>query len=309
MLLLKNYILVLTIPLASHYLSTILTTDLLFIISLFLCYISEIYGGLFQTILLTFDKSILNLDLFVSMSLLPIVLYNSPRVLYINAKTDYKEILSENKGKSGIYIFINKINGNQYVGSAADLGDKKSGRLNRYYRPSYLTNKKLGASKIRRAILKYNYHNFMVGILEYCSIDKLIEREQFYIDVLAPKYNILTAAKSSLGYKHSYDSLKKMSKSRPNFSPSKDHKEAIRLANANKILTLETKSRISASLSHPIYVYTPNLSFLVKYSAITIAKLELKISPTTIKKYCISGETYKNKYRFSYIPLSDNKNQ
>src|SRR5690242_2100989 len=125
MLLLKNYILVLTIPLAFHYLSTILTTDLLFIISLFLCYTSEIYGGLFQTILLTFDKSILNLDLFVSMSLLPIVLYNSSRVLYINAKTDYKEILSENKGKSGIYIFINKINGNQYVGSAADLGDKK----------------------------------------------------------------------------------------------------------------------------------------------------------------------------------------
>lgn len=149
----------------------------------------------------------------------------------------------------------------------------------------------------------------MIGILEYCSIDKLIEREQFYIDVLAPKYNILAAAKSSLGYKHSYDSLKKMSKPRPNFSPSKDHKEAIRLANANKILTLETKSRISASLSHPIYVYTPNLSFLVKYPAITIAKLELKISPTTIKKYCISGETYKNKYRFSYIPLSDNKNQ
>jgi hypothetical protein len=55
-------------------------------------------------------------------------------VLYINAKTDYKDILAENEGKSGIYIFINKINGKTYVGSATDLGDKKSGRLNRYYR-------------------------------------------------------------------------------------------------------------------------------------------------------------------------------
>jgi group I intron endonuclease len=52
MLLLKN-ILVLTIPLASTYLSTILITDLLFIISLFSCNILEIFGGLFQTSLLS----------------------------------------------------------------------------------------------------------------------------------------------------------------------------------------------------------------------------------------------------------------
>ena len=53
-------------------------------------------------------------DLFTSMSLLPIVWYNTPRVLYINAKLDIKEILDENKGKSGIYIWINKLNGKQY---------------------------------------------------------------------------------------------------------------------------------------------------------------------------------------------------
>lgn len=146
----------------------------------------------------------------------------------------------------------------------------------------------------------------MIGILEYCSINQLIEREQFYIDVLAPEYNILRIAGSSLGYKHSSKSLEKMSQPRPNFSPSKDHIEAIRLANTNKILSLDTKNKISTSLSHPIYVYTPNLLFLAKFSAITIAKLELKMSPTTIKKYCITGRVYKNKYRFSYTSLPDN---
>jgi hypothetical protein len=185
-------ILVMTIPIASTYLSTILIrfAFLIFlniviyyhiidstILSSVLSVSLGILEGLFQQTSLTFeDKSILNLDLFTLMSLLPIVLYNSPRVLYINAKTDYKEILSENKGKSGIYVFINKINGDQYIGNTADLGDKKSGCLNQYYRPSYLINKKLGASKIRRAILKYNYDNFMIGILEYCSIDQLTER-------------------------------------------------------------------------------------------------------------------------------------
>jgi len=100
-----------------------------------------------------------------------------------------------------------------------------------------------------------------------------------------------------------------MSQPRLNFSPSETHKEAIRLANTNKVLTLETKLKISTTMSHPIYVYTSNLSFLIKYPAITIANLELKISPTTIKKYCISGEIYKNKYRFSYIPLGNSQNQ
>src|SRR5687767_13841880 len=120
MLLLEILILVLTIPLASQYLLTILSR-FAFLIFLSGALFSEILGGLFQSTLLTLDKSILNLDLFSSMSLLPIALHNSPRVLYINAKTDYKEILAENEGKSGIYVFINKINGNQYVGSAADL--------------------------------------------------------------------------------------------------------------------------------------------------------------------------------------------
>ena len=48
MLLLKIYSLVLMIPLASFKLLIILTTDLLFIISLSSCYISEIHEGYFK---------------------------------------------------------------------------------------------------------------------------------------------------------------------------------------------------------------------------------------------------------------------
>ena len=107
------------------------------------------------------------------------------------------------------------------------------------------------------------------------------------------------------GYKHSEESKLKMKKSRPNFSPSEKHIEAIRLANLNKVLSSETKSKMSTSKSHNIYVYTPDLKFLHKFSAITIAKLELRVAPKTIKKYCISGEVYNNKYRFSYTPLSN----
>lgn len=47
----------------------------------------------------------------------------------------------------------------------------------------------------------------MIGILEFCPKDSLIEREQFYLDKLQPEYNILKIAYSSLGYKHTIESI------------------------------------------------------------------------------------------------------
>lgn len=277
----------------------------------------EIYRGLFQIILFSQSPliSILGGSSFIEQS--NILLSLIPIVVYSNADIDKSIILNDNKGKAGIYQWTHLESGKIYIGSATDL----SVRLKGYNNKNYLSKVK-GNSYIYNAILEHDYSLFSLSILEFIDITNLsqgearkliLSREQYYLDESFTRgdssYNLLKIAGSSLGYRHSYDSLKKISQPRPNFSPSKDHKEAIRLANANKILTLETKSKISTTLSHPIYVYTPNLLFLVKYPAITIAKLKLKISPTTIKKYCISGEIYKNKYRFSYTPFSDNKNQ
>ena len=64
---------------------------------------------------------------------------------------------------------------------------------------------------IYKALLKYGYANFSLEILEYCEPSKCIEREQYYIDLFKPKYNILPTAGSSLGFKHSEESKKKIS--------------------------------------------------------------------------------------------------
>lgn len=58
-------------------------------------------------------------------------------------------------------------------------------------------------SLIYSAILKYDHVNFSLDILEYCEIDVLIEREQYYINLLKPEYNILKLANSRLGSKQS----------------------------------------------------------------------------------------------------------
>ncbi len=48
-------------------------------------------------------------------------------------------------------------------------------------------------------------------ILEYCNgKELLLKREQDYLDNLKPEYNIVETAGSTLGYKHTEESLEKM---------------------------------------------------------------------------------------------------
>lgn len=125
----------------------------------------------------------------------------SPVAIYENAKLCKELIWLENQGKSGIYKWINIINGKTYIGSAVDLGV----RLRSYSYESYINRHTDMA--ICRALLKYGYENLRVEILKYCSSEKLMEWEQFFFDLYKPEYNILKTAGSSLGYKHSEESL------------------------------------------------------------------------------------------------------
>ena len=138
-----------------------------------------------------------------------------PAKFYQDAKLDQDKILSENKGKSGIYLWYNRINGHTYVGQSKNLGDNRSGRLINYYKQSYLSSSKRGDSLIRKALLKYGHKNFCLIILEYCSIELLDSQEQYWIDLLNPYYNILKFVKSSRGYKHTEAALNKMRGPRP----------------------------------------------------------------------------------------------
>ena len=45
-----------------------------------------------------------------------------------------------------------------------------------------------------RALLKYGYSCFSLYVLEYCSNEDLIKREQHYIDLLKPDYNVSLSA-------------------------------------------------------------------------------------------------------------------
>jgi group I intron endonuclease len=67
---------------------------------------------------------------------------------------------------------------------------------------------------INKALLKYGYSNFSLHILEYCDKNSCIDREQFYMDLFQPEYNINPTAGSRLGTKHSDESREKIAASR-----------------------------------------------------------------------------------------------
>jgi group I intron endonuclease len=67
---------------------------------------------------------------------------------------------------------------------------------------------------ISRALLKYGYSGFKLEILEYCAPEKCLEREQYYIDKLNPKYNVLLTAGSPRGRQHTKEARKLMSEAK-----------------------------------------------------------------------------------------------
>lgn len=130
-------------------------------------------------------------------------LYN-PVLSYENADVLKKAIVDDNKGKSGIYKWINLRSGNSYIGGSINLGK----RLKSYYSYSHITDSRRNMV-IHKALLKYGYSNFKLEILEYCNKDEVLSREQYYLDLLKPEYNSLKIAGSPLGFKHSEETKAK----------------------------------------------------------------------------------------------------
>lgn len=128
-----------------------------------------------------------------------------PFLKYTNSDLQNKSIIKQNKGKSGIYLWRNLENGKSYVGSAVDIGR----RLAQYFNIKNL--RRDSCMAICRALLKHGYSNFTVWILEYCDKNDCIKREQYFIDLLEPEYNILRTAGSPYGRKHTEETKTKIS--------------------------------------------------------------------------------------------------
>ena len=129
-------------------------------------------------------------------------------VIYYDIIKDKKVILKENNGKSGVYRWVNNINKKSYIGSSINL----TKRFYCYFSPGFLRKQLLrNRSFIYSAILKYGYNKFKLEILEYCTKENVLNREQYYIDIIRPEYNICKVAGSRLRLKHTLAAKKAIS--------------------------------------------------------------------------------------------------
>ena len=114
---------------------------------------------------------------------------------------DLDLIKSDNLGKSGVYLVLNNLNLDFYIGSAISISPRHN-RIYFRFRNHFYHSHKNTNSYLYNAIKKYGSHNFSFHILEYTSIAQTRFCETNYIKEHKPKYNILAYGAGVVGYKH-----------------------------------------------------------------------------------------------------------
>lgn len=206
-----------------------------------------------------------------------------------------KQILNETKDLSGIYMIVNKITKDYYIGSAA---------TNRFY--ARFSNHLIyfrGSKIVKSAVKRYKLNNFAFIILElYPNIvtkennKELLDLEDRYLKLLLPNYNILTEAGSSFGYKHTEVDRQKMkdiytdarremigSLNRgKNLSPETIEKMKEKALNRSP-MSDETKRKCIVH-TRPVVLYNLNGTVYGEYSTILDAANSINCGEKTIRR-------------------------
>lgn len=169
---------------------------------------------------------------------------------------------------------------------------------------------------ICQAINKYGLNSFNLEILEYCSKDNVIEREQFYLDTSKPEYNILKIAGSRLGLKHSLLSRLKLSKSALGRIVSKETRLKLSESLIDRKLSELTKEKIRSykhtekakskiSLGNPrtksVQILDVHTNTTTIFPTMTSASVHLSTTTATIGSYIKSQKLYKDKFLISVL--------
>jgi group I intron endonuclease len=199
----------------------------------------------------------------------PILIYED-----LNMETIKSRVLYETQNLSGIYLILNKITGDYYIGSAS------TGKLNSRFR-NHLFNFN-GSKIVKNAVKKYKIHSFAFMVLEVFpemvtkqNNKDLLDLEDFYLKSLLPNYNILTEAGSSFGYKHTDICRIKMKAS---------YNEELRMAIANlnkgktfSPETLEAMKKAALNRKKPVYSEKAKINIKKNSKAIIVYNFDYTV--------------------------------
>ena len=107
--------------------------------------------------------------------------------------------------KCGVYLIFNLVSGKRYVGSSINI-------YNRFYEHIHILKRNEAHNKhLKNSWNKYVEESFVFQVLEYCEPEVQFEREQYYIDLIKPEYNLTLNVVANTGHKVAEETKKKIS--------------------------------------------------------------------------------------------------
>lgn len=203
---------------------------------------------------------------------------------------------------SGIYIIKNIINNKCYIGSTSHINQRKKEHFSRLYNQTHHN------IHLQNSYNKYGKDAFIFEIIEVVDYKNggkltLLDREQYYINILKPEYNILQIAGSTLGYNHSEEIKDQISKSLLGVKKSKIHAQHIKECQKGKTLSEEHKHKLSiAAKNRKINGHKTKIEINgTKYNSLKEASELLQIKYNTLQQR-LKNPRFEN-YKYVNIKL------
>jgi group I intron endonuclease len=147
--------------------------------------------------------------------------------------------------KSGVYKITNIKNGKFYIGSTKDFETRWKDHTS-----SLNKNRRKPNIRFQNAWNKHKEESFIFEIVEFVEIERLIEREQYYLDTLTPwkvdiGYNTRKIADRNTGMEVTRETRELMSRIRKGKKFSEQHKKNLSESLKGRMFSEETIKKMS----------------------------------------------------------------
>jgi group I intron endonuclease len=257
---------------------------------------------------------------------------NQVPMMFYNILANKALILATLAKTAGVYLILNNITGQIYIGSAVDLAK----RLGSHFRGQKSN------IRLQNAFRKYGLLNFSLIILDICAPNKelLLALEQLAFNLYKPAYNLLQIAGNSLGLTHTEESKQKMSDAKtgakhpmfgkkgalnPMFGskPTIETRKQISDSLKGRAISEETRKRLSAaqkrvdrsganhpgfgkvpSSAHTVYVYSLDHLLIQQFPSKVAAAKWLNVSAFTVNHYIKNNKVFQGRFILTASPNS-----
>lgn len=212
------------------------------------------------------------------------------------------------KNESAVYIYMNTYEDKySYIGASTQLRNRLSNhrsRINNWNKDYYNNN---GSLLFYNLVKRYGWDSFKFGILELVNLcdnkernkNILLQREQYYFNLIYPSLNICKIAGSPLGVKHGFTFSINLSKARAGKKIKAGKLKRI----TPKFITSDTILKLSSrSTGIKVKIFDKSNNLVNEFPTMTSAAKYSGVSVRTIRRILNSGISYDNyTYKFETI--------